>query len=271
MLKRLGKPFPDDVQEQLWGAIGAVFEVEQPPRPDLSPPARHSRGLGNGCQCPGDGVRQSRRDESTGVAFTRDPATGEHSCSANFLSTRRARMSSRASARRNRSPNRSGTMGGEKPSMEEAMPDCYRRIQRIGECWNALPRHAGPGIHRSGRPALHAPDPLAANGRGAALKSLSTWWREGLIDKHKAFLQIGSSHGARPVFIRPSTGPAPDCIATGLAAPPEPRPAKSRSPRMKPKSSPPAAATSSWCGRRRAPKTFTACMRRVEYLRHEAE
>ena len=26
VLKTLGKPFPDDVEEQLWGAIGAVFE-----------------------------------------------------------------------------------------------------------------------------------------------------------------------------------------------------------------------------------------------------
>jgi pyruvate,orthophosphate dikinase len=45
-----GKPFPQDPEEQLWGAIGA--------RQHLSPPARHPGKLGHGGERAGHGVRQ---------------------------------------------------------------------------------------------------------------------------------------------------------------------------------------------------------------------
>ena len=54
-----GKPFPQDPQEQLWGAIGAVFgSWMNPSRHHLSPPARHPRRLGHRRQRPGHGVWQ---------------------------------------------------------------------------------------------------------------------------------------------------------------------------------------------------------------------
>ena len=54
-----GKPFPQLPEEQLWGAIGAVFGSWMNSESDhLSPPARYSRELGDGSQCAGDGVRQ---------------------------------------------------------------------------------------------------------------------------------------------------------------------------------------------------------------------
>jgi pyruvate,orthophosphate dikinase len=51
--------------------------VDECARGHLSPPARHSRKLGHGGQRAGHGVRQHGRDSATGVAFTRNPSTGE--------------------------------------------------------------------------------------------------------------------------------------------------------------------------------------------------
>jgi pyruvate,orthophosphate dikinase len=74
----LGKPFPDDPQEQLWGAIGAVFlswngkraveyrRIEKIPDEWGTAVNVQSMVFGN----MGD-------DSATGVAFTRNPATGE--------------------------------------------------------------------------------------------------------------------------------------------------------------------------------------------------
>ena len=61
--EELGKPFPQDPQEQLWGAIGAVFSSwMNTARHHLPPAARHPRKLGHRGQRPGHGVRQYGRD-----------------------------------------------------------------------------------------------------------------------------------------------------------------------------------------------------------------
>ena len=55
-------PFPQDPQEQLWGAIGAVFgSWMNAARDHLPPAARHPGELGHRRQRPGDGVRQHGR------------------------------------------------------------------------------------------------------------------------------------------------------------------------------------------------------------------
>jgi pyruvate,orthophosphate dikinase len=72
------RPFPQDPREQLWGAIGAVFESWNNPR------ACEYRRLDRIPDRPGTGVNVQAmvfgnrgNDCATGVAFTRNPATGE--------------------------------------------------------------------------------------------------------------------------------------------------------------------------------------------------
>jgi hypothetical protein len=59
--EELGEPFPQDPHKQLWGAIGAVSDVDEPAR-SSPPPARHPGKLGHRCQRAGHGVRQHGRD-----------------------------------------------------------------------------------------------------------------------------------------------------------------------------------------------------------------
>ena len=78
--EQLGTPFPQDVQEQLWGAVGAVFGSWMNRRaityrrlhdiPDDWGTAVNVQAMVFGNM--GD-------DCATGVAFTRDPSTGENS------------------------------------------------------------------------------------------------------------------------------------------------------------------------------------------------
>ncbi len=77
--KHTGNPFPQDVHEQLWGAIGAVFKSWQNPR------ANTYRKLNNipadwGTAVTVQAMVFGNRGANcaTGVAFTRNPANGEN-------------------------------------------------------------------------------------------------------------------------------------------------------------------------------------------------
>ncbi|HEV7288421.1 pyruvate, phosphate dikinase [Sphingomonas sp.] len=135
-----GKPFPQDVHDQLWGAIGAVFGSWQSER------AKVYRRLND---IPGDWgtavnvqamVFGNMGDTSaTGVAFTRDPATGENAYYGEFLinaqgedvvaGIRTPQYLTKAARER----------AGAKPlSMEEAMPEAYAELARV---FDQLERH----------------------------------------------------------------------------------------------------------------------------------
>ena len=168
-----GKPFPQDANEQLWGAIGAVFgSWMYRARRDLSPAAQHPGGLGHRGQRPGDGVRQYGRDFGDRrrlhpQSLDRRPT----SSTASSWSMRRARTSSPASARRRTSPRRPASRQQlEAPAMEEVMPEVFAELsKRSAHARRPLPRHAGHRIHRRARQAVDAADPhRQAHGAGGA-------------------------------------------------------------------------------------------------------
>jgi len=86
VLRRTGKTFPESPEEQLWGAIGAVFASWNNER------AIAYRKLNNIPDDWGTAVNVQAmvygnmgEDSGTGVAFTRDPATGENVFYGEFL------------------------------------------------------------------------------------------------------------------------------------------------------------------------------------------
>src|SRR6195952_3558397 len=81
-----GKPFPQDVQEQLWGAVGAVFGSWQSERAKVyrrlnDIPAEWGTAVNVQAMVFGNMGDTS----ATGVAFTRDPATGDNVYYGEFL------------------------------------------------------------------------------------------------------------------------------------------------------------------------------------------
>jgi pyruvate,orthophosphate dikinase len=77
--KKTGKNFPDDPMDQLWGAIGAVFASWMNERAIVY---RRLNDIpvewGTAVNIQSMVFGNMGEDSGTGVAFTRDPATGEN-------------------------------------------------------------------------------------------------------------------------------------------------------------------------------------------------
>jgi pyruvate,orthophosphate dikinase len=103
--ERTGKSFPQDPRTQLWGAIGAVFGSWMNDRAIVY---RRKYGIphdwGTAVNVQTMVFGNMGNTSATGVAFTRDPASGEKVSTANISSTPRAKTLSPACARRIRSP-----------------------------------------------------------------------------------------------------------------------------------------------------------------------
>ncbi len=129
----LGKPFPQDVKEQLWGAIGAVFSSWMNPRANTyrrlnDIPAEWGTAVNVQAMVFGN----MGEDCATGVCFTRDPSTGEHMFYGEYLVnaqgedvvagirtpqylTKAARIAAKA----------------ELPSMEEVLPAVFKDLDAV--------------------------------------------------------------------------------------------------------------------------------------------
>jgi pyruvate, orthophosphate dikinase len=128
-----GKPFPQDVNEQLWGAIRAVFDSWDSDR------AKVYRRLND---IPGDWgtavnvqamVFGNMGDTSaTGVAFTRDPATGERAYYGEYLINAQGEDVVAGIRTPQYLTKAAREAAGAKPlSMEEAMPEAYTELARV--------------------------------------------------------------------------------------------------------------------------------------------
>ena len=135
VLKALGRPFPDRPSEQLWGAIGAVFGSWEGAR------AKTYRRLHNIPENWGTAVNVQamvfgNRGETsaTGVAFTRDPSTGERALYGEFLVNAQGEdvvagiRTPQSITRRARE-----AAASKRPSMEEAMPGPFAELSRIAQ------------------------------------------------------------------------------------------------------------------------------------------
>ena len=85
----------------------------------------------------------------TGVAFTRNPATGEKKLYGEYLLN--AQGEDVVAGIRTPQPI---------SQLHEQMPEVYDQFVSIAKtAGRSLPRHAGYGVHHRARQAVHAPDP----------------------------------------------------------------------------------------------------------------
>jgi len=128
---RFGKNFPEDPMEQLWGAIGAVFGSWNGAR------AITYRRLNKIPEHWGTAVNVQSMvfgnmgdDCATGVAFTRDPATGERKFFGEWL--KNAQGEDVVAGIRTPQPvNASGKTDPNSISLEEEMPAVYKELEKI--------------------------------------------------------------------------------------------------------------------------------------------
>ncbi|TCR61186.1 pyruvate, phosphate dikinase [Bosea sp. BK604] len=131
--KELGKDFPQDPQEQLWGAVGAVFSSWMNARAikyrELnSIPASWGTAVNVQSMVFGNMGETS----ATGVAFTRNPSTGENALYGEFLINAQGEDVV-AGIRTPQDITEAAKIeaGSDKPSMEKAMPEAYAELCRI--------------------------------------------------------------------------------------------------------------------------------------------
>jgi pyruvate,orthophosphate dikinase len=138
--QELGQPFPQDVQEQLWGAIRAVFDSWDADR------AKVYRRLND---IPGDWgtavnvqamvFGNMGETSATGVAFTRDPATGERAYYGEYLINAQGEDVVAGIRTPQYLTKAAREAANAKPlSMEEAMPDAFVELARV---FDLLERH----------------------------------------------------------------------------------------------------------------------------------
>ena len=219
----LGRPFPQDVNDQLWGAIGAVFDSWESDR------AKVYRRLNDIPASWGTAVSVQAMvfgnmgdTSATGVAFTRDPATGEKAYFGEWLVNAQGEDVVAGIRTPQYLTTAARERAGAKPlSMEEAMPAAYGELARVFDLLEAHYRdmqdieftvergHLWMLQTRSGKRTAKA-----------ALKMAVDMTGEGLIDEKTAILRVDPM--ALDQLLHPTLDPkAPrDVLTRGLPASP---------------------------------------------------
>ena len=221
--EELGRPFPQDVHEQLWGAIGAVFDSWESDRAKVyrrlnSIP--HDWGTAVNVQAMVFG--NMGETSATGVAFTRDPATGERAYYGEYLvnaqgedvvaGIRTPQYLTKAARER----------AGAKPlSMEEAMPEAYGELARVFDLLEAHYKDMQDIEFTVEQGKLWMLQTRSGKRTAkAALKMAVDMAREGLIDEATAVKRVDPM--ALDQLLHPTLDPsAPrDVLTRGLPASP---------------------------------------------------
>jgi pyruvate,orthophosphate dikinase len=223
VLRERGEPFPQDPQAQLWGAISAVFASWMNER------AKFYRRMHDIPESWGTAVNVQSMvfgnmgdSSATGVAFTRNPSTGEARLYGEFLINAQGEdvvagiRTPQALTRAAREE-----MGEKAPSMEEALPDVFVQFKAVVEKLETHYRDMQDIEFTVEKGRLYMLQ--TRNGKRtakAALKIAVDLASEGLITKEEAILRI--EPGSLDQLLHPTIDPSSprDVITSGLPASP---------------------------------------------------
>jgi pyruvate,orthophosphate dikinase len=131
--EELGKPFPQDVNDQLWGAIGAVFGSWQIDRAKTYRRLHHiPEDWGTAVNVQSMVFGNMGDDSATGVAFTRDPSTGENAFYGEYLINAQGEdVVAGIRTPQYLTVKAREEAGDDKPAMEEVMPVVFSELADI--------------------------------------------------------------------------------------------------------------------------------------------
>ena len=223
VVEQWDKPFPQDVHDQLWGAIGAVFGSWQSER------AKVYRRLNDIPAAWGTAVNVQAMvfgnmgdTSATGVAFTRDPAKGDNAYYGEFLINAQGEDVVAGIRTPQYLTLAAREAANAKPlSMEEALPDVYRELAGV---FDTLERHYRDmqdiefTVERGKLWMLQTRS--GKRTAKAALKIAVDMAEEGLITREEAIDRV--EPGALDQLLHPTLDPeAPrDVLTKGLPASP---------------------------------------------------
>ena len=218
-----GKPFPQDPHEQLWGAIGAVFSSWMNQR------AITYRRLNNIPESWGTAVNVQAMvfgnmgdTSATGVAFTRNPSTGEHELYGEFLINAQGEdVVAGIRTPQNITEAARIAAGSNAPSMESALPECFHEFMRVTQLLEKHYRDMQDMEFTVERGKLWMLQ--TRNGKRtakAALRIAVEMANEGLISREEAIAKVDPA--ALDQLLHPTIDPKAErvIVATGLPASP---------------------------------------------------
>ncbi|MFN9935371.1 MAG: pyruvate, phosphate dikinase [Hyphomonadaceae bacterium] len=219
----MGKPFPQDVNDQLWGAVGAVFRSWMNDRADFYRKMHDiPESWGTAVNVQAMVFGNMGETSATGVAFTRNPSTGERLFYGEYLIKAQGEDVV-AGIRTPKSITRvqRETMGEGGLSMEEALPEVFLQLVEV---YGQLEGHYRDmqdiefTVERGKLWMLQT-----RNGKRtakAALKIAVDMVAEGLITENEAVMRVDPA--ALDQLLHPTIAPGAvrDLIAVGLPASP---------------------------------------------------
>lgn len=133
--EKLGIPFPQDPEQQLWGAIGAVFSSWMTAR---AVTYRRLHGIpeswGTAVNVQAMVFGNMGEDSATGVAFTRNPSTGKKELYGEFLVNAQGEdVVAGIRTPQNITENARIVAGSNKPSLEKIMPEAFLKLCQIAQ------------------------------------------------------------------------------------------------------------------------------------------
>ncbi|MGE4564779.1 MAG: pyruvate, phosphate dikinase, partial [Victivallaceae bacterium] len=232
-----GEEFPEDPKAQLWRGIQAVFESWNNPRAIKYRQINDIRGLlGTAVNVQAMVFGNSGDNSATGVAFTRDPSTGENRYFyGEFLinaqgedvvaGIRTPQQITLAGSREwAKSQNVSEEVRAARyPSLEEAMPGCFKQLNEIRVLLENVFRDMQDLEFTIDNGILYMLQ--TRNGKrtaAAAVRIATDLVKEGLIDEKTAVMRVAPGQLDQllhPVFIK-SAEAAAKRLAVGLPASP---------------------------------------------------
>ena len=218
-----GKPFPQGVHDQLWGAIGAVFGSWQSDRAKVYRRLHDIPGdWGTAVNVQAMVFGNMGETSATGVAFTRDPSTGERAYYGEFLinaqgedvvaGIRTPQYLTKTARER---------AGAKAASMEEALPETYAELARVFDLLETHYRDMQDIEFTVQQGKLWMLQTRSGKRTAkAALKIAVDMANEGLISQDEAVLRVDPA--ALDQLLHPTLDPEAhrDVIAKGLPASP---------------------------------------------------
>jgi pyruvate, orthophosphate dikinase len=218
-----GKPFPQDVQDQLWGAVGAVFASWESDRAKVYRRLNHiPADWGTAVNVQAMVFGNMGDTSATGVAFTRDPATGENAYYGEYLINAQGEDVVAGIRTPQYLTTAARERAGAKPlSMEEAMPEVYAELARVFAILETHYRDMQDIEFTVERGTLWMLQTRSGKRTAkAALKIAVDMANEGLITRDEAILRVDPA--ALDQMLHPTLDPKAvrDVLTKGLPASP---------------------------------------------------
>ena len=221
--EELGRPFPQDPHEQLWGAIGAVFSSWMNQRAityrrlhDI--PATWGTAVNIQAMVFGNMGETS----ATGVAFTRNPSTGEKALYGEFLVNAQGEdVVAGIRTPQNITEAARVAAGSDKPSMQKLMPDAYAAFVDISQKLETHYRDMQDLEFTIERGKLWMLQTRSGKRTAkAALKIAVDMANEGLISKEEAVTRIDPA--SLDQLLHPTIDPKAERNVIGMGLPASP-------------------------------------------------